>query len=69
MSKSADLPYYQRNRNVILNTAKGYYEDDKERLKGQARDKSRNLSEEEKAKRENMEKTDTAICLRKKNKD
>ena len=51
MSKSADLPYYQRNRNVILNTAKDYYEDDKERLKGQARDKSRNLSEEEKNKK------------------
>ena len=51
MSKSADLPYYQRNRNVILNAAKDYYEDDKERLKGQARDKSRNLSEEEKNKK------------------
>ena len=51
MSKSADLSYYQRNRNVVLNTAKDYYEDDKERLKGQARDKSRNLSEEEKNKK------------------
>ena len=51
MSESADLPYYQRNQNVILNRAKDYYENDKERLKGQARDKSRNLSEEEKNKK------------------
>ena len=34
--------YYQRNRDVILNRAKDYYENDKERL----RDKYRNLSEE-----------------------
>ena len=41
----------------------------KERVREQARDKYRNLSEEEKIKRENMEKTDIAICLKKKNKD
>ena len=44
MSESADLIYYQRNRDVILNRAKDYYENDKERLRGQARDKYRNLS-------------------------
>ena len=38
------------------------------RLRGQARDKYRNLSEEEKIKRQNMEKTDTTICLKKKHK-
>ena len=38
------------------------------RLRGQARDKYRNLSEEEKIKRKNMEKTDTTICLKKKHK-
>ena len=43
----ADLTYYQRNRDVILNRAKYYYENDKERLRKQARDKYRNLSEEE----------------------
>ena len=32
---------------MILNTAKDYYENDKERLKEQAGDKYRNLSEEE----------------------
>ena len=36
---STDLTYYQNNRDVILNRAKGYYENDKERLKEQARDK------------------------------
>ena len=44
--ESADLTYYQKNRDVILNTAKDYYENDKEKLRGQVRDKYRNLSEE-----------------------
>ena len=48
MSESGDLTYYQRNRKVILNRAKDYYENDKKRLREQARDKCRNLSEEEK---------------------
>ena len=34
----SDLTYYQRNRDVILNRAKVYYENDKERLKRQERD-------------------------------
>ena len=29
MSEYADLTYYQRNRDVILNRAKDYYENDK----------------------------------------
>ena len=69
MSESADLTYYQRNRDVILNRAKYYYENHKDRLRRQAKDKYRNLSEEGKIKRENMEKTDITICLKKKNKD
>ena len=48
MSESADLAHYQRNRDVILNSAKDYYENDKKRSREQARDKYRNLSEEEK---------------------
>ena len=63
------VTYYQRNRDVVLNRAKDCYENVKERLRGQAKDKYKNLSEEEKTKRENMEKTDTTICLTKKNKD
>ena len=52
---SVDLFHYQKKttkktRNVILNRllCKDYYENDKERLRQQARDKYRNLSEEEK---------------------
>ena len=41
----------QDDRDVILNRAKDYYENDKERLREQARDKYRNLSEEEKSKK------------------
>ena len=65
--------YYQRNRDEILNRAKYYYENDKGELKEQARDLSeedRNLSEEKKkAKRENMEKTDIIICLKKRSRN
>ena len=46
--ESADLTYYQRNQDMILNRAKDYYENDKNRLREQARDKYRNLSEEKK---------------------
>ena len=59
----------KKNRDVLLNTAKSYYENDKERLREQARDKYRNLSEEKKMKRENMEDTDIIIYLKKRNKD
>ena len=62
----SDLTCYQRNRDVILNRAKDYYEDGKERLREHARYKHRNLSEEQKKNRENMGKWDTTICLKKK---
>ena len=39
MSENTDLTYYQRNLDVMLNKAKDYYKNNKERLKGQARDK------------------------------
>ena len=48
MRESAYLTYYQKNRNVILNRAKDYFENDNERLREQARDKYRNLSDKEK---------------------
>ena len=51
MGENANLTYYQRDRDVILNRAKVYYENGKERLRLQARDKYRNLSEEEKNKK------------------
>ena len=51
IGESIYLTYYQRNRDVILNRAKDYYENDKERLREQAGHKYRNLSEEEKNKK------------------
>ena len=50
MSEFADLTYYQNNE-VWYYRAKDYYESDKERLREQARDKYRNLSEEDKNKK------------------
>ena len=41
---------YQRNREIMPNRAEDYYENDKERLREQARNKYRNLSEEGKKK-------------------
>ena len=61
--------YYQKNREIILNRAKDYHENDKERLREQARNKYRNLSEEEKIKKENMERIDIIICLKKRSKN
>ena len=47
MSEITDLTYYKKNRNAIPNKAKHHYKNNKERLKEQARDKYRSLSEEE----------------------
>ena len=33
MSESTDLTYYQRNKDVVLNEAKDYYKNNKERLR------------------------------------
>ena len=54
MGESAYLTYYQRNWDMILNRAKDHYETDEERLREQARDKYRNLSEEEKHKKKRI---------------
>ena len=70
MDEFGDLTHYQRNQEVILNRAKDYYESDKDRLREQARDKYRNLSEEEENKKKRMWKNiDISICLKKKKKD
>ena len=49
--------YYQRNPDMMLNRVKDYYENDKERLKKHARNKYRNLSEEETNKKTEYGKT------------
>ena len=65
--ESAELTYYQRNLTRLL--WKDYYENDRERLREQVRDKYRNLSEEETNKKKNMGEIDIAICLKKRNKN
>ena len=48
MSESNNLTYYQRNRDMVLSKAKDYCKNNNERLKKHAKDKYRNLSEEDK---------------------
>ena len=47
MNGLVEKTYYQKNQKVILKRTKDYYENDKERLREQARHKCRNLFEEE----------------------
>ena len=67
MSEIADLTY-QKNWNVILNKAKDFNKNNKERLKEHPKNKYRSLSEE-KNKRENTGRLGIVICLKKRNKD
>ena len=66
---SVELTYYQRNRDVTLNRAKDYYENEKERLREQARDKWINLSEAEKNKKREYGKNRYRNMSEEKNKD
>ena len=59
---------YQRNRKVILNRAKHYYENNKELSRGRAKNKYRELSEEEKNIKREYGKTDIIACLKKRKK-
>ena len=67
---SVEETFYKKKKkkDVKLNRAKDYYQDDKEKLRKQSRDKNRNFPEEAKTKIENMEERDTVICLKKRNK-
>ena len=51
IKKMGSTTYYQRNKDVILNRVKDYFENDKEKLRQKAKGKYRNLSEEEKNKK------------------
>ena len=62
MSESAYLTYYQRNRDVILNRARDYYENDKEI-------NTETYLRKKKIKKENMGKIDITICLKKRDKN
>ena len=68
MSENTHLTYYQENKDVVLSKAKYYYKTNKDRLREQARDKYRNLSEE-KNKKENMGKIDITRCLKRRKQD
>ena len=69
----SETTYYQRNREVILNKAKDYYENNKELLRERERKREREreqktnieLSEEEKIEKESMEKRYIITCLKK----
>ena len=57
--------YYQKNREELLNSVKDYYQNDKERIREQARTYLKKI----KRKRDNMKKIDIVICLKKKSKN
>ena len=61
--------YYQRNREIMLNRAKDYYENDKERLREHASNNIETYLKKIKIKKENMEKIDIIICLMKRSKN
>ena len=56
--------YYQRNKEIMLNRARDYYGNDKERLKDKQEINIETYLKKIKRKRENMKKIDI-ICLRK----
>ena len=51
---SVEETYYRKNRDVILNWAKDCCKIDKKRLRDQAKDKYRNLSEREKKQKDRI---------------
>ena len=57
--------YYQKIREIILNRAKEYYKNNKERLREQARNKYRKLSDEEKNINREYGRNRITICLKK----
>ena len=61
--------YYQRNRDVILNRQKIIMKTIKKDLESKQEINTEIYQKKRKMKRENMEKTDIIICLKKRNKD
>ena len=64
----SDLIYYQINRDVILNRAKNIMKIIKKDQESKQKISAETYLKKTKTKRENMEKTDTAISLKKKKK-
>ena len=65
----SETTYCQRNKLVILNRTKRYYHDNIKLLREKAKNKYRELSEEEIIKKENMEEIDILICLKERKKN
>ena len=61
--------FYQKNRDVILNREKDYYEYDKKKLREQTRINKEIYLKKIKIKRENIEETDPITYLKKRNKN
>ena len=53
---------------MILNRAKDYYENDKEKLRGKLEINTEIYLKKKKIKKENMERIDITMCLKKRNK-
>ena len=64
----SETTYYERNRDVIVNRAKDYNKNDKERLRVMREINTEIYWKRKKTKRDNMEKIDI-ICLKKRNKN
>ena len=69
MSGNTNLTYYQRNREVILNKAKDYYKNDKDRLKNRQEINTKTYLKKRKIKKENMGKKHITICRKIRKKD
>ena len=65
----SEKTYYPRNRDVILNGAKDYYKNVKESYESKQEINKETYLKKRKTKRENMDKADIIICLKKRNKD
>ena len=64
----SETTYYERNRDVIVNRAKDYNKNDKERLRVMREINTEIYWKKKKTKRDNMEKIDI-IWLKKRNKN
>ena len=67
--ESADLTYYQKSPDVILNRAKDYYENSKQRLRGQARDNTETYLKKKKNKKREYGRNRYRNMSEEKNKD
>ena len=63
------MNYYQKNKDVILNRAKDYYVNNKERLMSKQEVNIETYLKKIKIKEKNMEKIDIITCLKKRSKN